>query len=61
MPNFLRRSPFPIPEKIVEVLKKNAHRKDYLSIQGLPELRKAIATHLSKQTKNNFSKENVLD
>ena len=54
------QSPFPIPEKIVEVLKKNAHRKDYLSIQGLPELRQAIATHLSKQTKNNFSKENVL-
>ena len=54
------QSPFPIPEKIVEVLKKNAHRKDYLSIQGLPELRKAIAIHLSKQTKNNFSKENIL-
>ncbi len=54
------QSPFPVPEKIVEVLKKNAHRKDYLSIQGLPELRQAIATHLSKKTKNTFSKDNVL-
>tara|TARA_A100001011_G_scaffold64589_1_gene65244 strand:- start:692 stop:1927 length:1236 start_codon:yes stop_codon:yes gene_type:complete len=54
------QSPFPVPEKIVEVLKRNAHRKDYLSIQGLPELRQAIATHLNKKTKNTFSKENVL-
>ena len=41
-------------------MKKNAHKKDYLPIQGLPELRNAIANHLSKKTKNNFSKENIL-
>ena len=31
------QSPFQIPEKIVETLKINAHRKEYLPIQGLPE------------------------
>ena len=29
------QSPFPVPEEIVEALKKNAHRKEYLPIQGL--------------------------
>ena len=29
------QSPFPVPEKIVETLKKNAYRKEYLPIQGL--------------------------
>ena len=27
-------SPFPVPEKVVDELKKNAHQKSYLSIQG---------------------------
>ncbi len=54
------QSPFPVPDKIVLALKKNAHKKDYLPIQGLPELRNAIANHLSNKTKNNFSKENIL-
>ena len=36
------QSPFPVPEEIVEKLKKNAHRKEYLPIQGLPELRDQI-------------------
>ena len=30
------QSPFQIPENIVEALKKNANRKEYLPIQGLP-------------------------
>ena len=33
------QSPFPVPEKIVSVLKENAEKKDYLPMQGLPELR----------------------
>ena len=33
------QSPFPIPEKIVSVLKENAAKKDYLPMQGLGELR----------------------
>ena len=27
------QSPFPVPENIVNTLKKNAHRKEYLPIQ----------------------------
>ena len=45
------QSPFPVPEKIVSTLKDNVDKKDYLSMQGLPELREAIATHLSTLTK----------
>ena len=39
------QSPFPVPENVVECLKKNAHRKEYLPIQGLPELRKKISKY----------------
>ena len=40
------QSPFPVPEKIVKKLKDNAHKKDYLSTQGLPELRECFSKHL---------------
>ena len=43
------QSPFPIPEKIVSVLRDNAHKKDYLPMQGLPELREAISKYLLKE------------
>ena len=54
------QSPFQIPEKIVETLKKNAHRKEYLPIQGLPKLRKKISEYLLKKTGVNYSEENIL-
>ena len=54
------QSPFPVPEKIVEALKKNAYRKEYLPIQGLPELRENISKYLSKRTGNYYPKENIL-
>ena len=54
------QSPFPVPEKIVETLKKNAHRKEYLPIQGLPQLREVISNYLKKKTGNNYPKENIL-
>ena len=54
------QSPFPVPEKIVETLKKNAYRKEYLPIQGLPQLRDAISKYLEKKTGNNYPKENIL-
>ena len=54
------QSPFPVPEKIVEALKKNAHRKEYLPIQGLPELRENISKYLLKKTGNDYPKENIL-
>ena len=37
------QSPFPVPEKIVKALQENAHRKEYLPIQGLERLRKTIS------------------
>ena len=54
------QSPFPVPTKIVEALKNNAHRKEYLPIQGLPQLREAISIYLKKKTGNNYPKKNIL-
>ena len=45
------QSPFPVPSRIVEQLKKNAHQKNYLPIQGLEELRLAISKYESKKKK----------
>ena len=39
------QSPFPVPESIVNKLKDNAHRKEYLPIQGLIELRNSISKY----------------
>ncbi len=54
------QSPFPVPNKIVQALKDNAHRKEYLPIQGLPELREKISKYLLKRTGNDYPKENIL-
>ena len=54
------QSPFPVPEKIVSVLKKNADKKAYLPMQGLPELREAVSSYLSKKTRTIFQKENII-
>ena len=54
------QSPFQIPEKIVETLKRNAHKKEYLPIQGLPELRKKISKYLYNKTGVNYAEENIL-
>ena len=45
----LGQSPFPVPERIVNELKLNAHQKDYLNIAGLYELRKEVAKYHSKK------------
>jgi aspartate aminotransferase len=39
----LGQSPFPVPESVVEELRRNAHQKDYLPVKGLDELREAVA------------------
>ena len=54
------QSPFQIPDKIVETLKLNAHKKNYLPIQGLPELRDKISKYLFNRTGVKYSKENIL-
>jgi len=54
------QSPFPVPEKVVDALRKNAHKKEYLPIQGLNELRDAISNYLFKRTGLSYPKENII-
>jgi len=44
----LGQSPFPVPEIVVEELRKNAEVKDYLQVQGLLPLRQAIAEFVKR-------------
>ena len=39
------QSPFPVPERVVEALRRHAPRKEYLPVRGLAELRQAVAAH----------------
>ena len=41
----LGQSPFPVPDEVVEELRANAHRKDYLPVCGLRELQEAVARY----------------
>jgi aspartate aminotransferase len=54
------QSPFPVPQKIVSVLKENADKKAYLPMQGLPKLREVISNYLTKKTGSSFTKENII-
>ena len=54
------QSPFKAPESIVEVLKNNTHQNKYLPMQGLLELRKAVAKYTSTKKNYNYKSENVI-
>ncbi len=54
------QSPFPVPRKIVDALKVNAHRKEYLPIQGLESLRLSISKYLKRKTGVHYPKENIV-
>jgi len=54
------QSPFPVPESVVSALKNNASKHTYLPMQGLEELRLAIANYLSKNNNNDFIKEDIV-
>ncbi len=54
------QSPFPVPERIVNALKENAHRKEYLPIQGLATLRESISSDLKKKIGIDYPKENIV-
>ena len=54
------QSPFPVPVKVVDELKKNAHQKSYLPILGLDDLRVAISKYESKKKNKNFSSEQII-
>jgi aspartate aminotransferase len=56
----LGQSPFPVPESVVEELRRNAHQKDYLPVRGLPKLRETIAEHHRQRFGIDCSAEDVL-
>jgi len=54
------QSPFPVPESVVSALKDNAGKNNYLPMQGLEELRSAIANNINKNNSNNFTEKNIV-
>ena len=49
-----------MPDEIVAALKDNAHRKEYLPIQGLIKLRESISKNLAQKTGIIYSKDNIV-
>lgn len=56
----LGQSPFPVPEPVVNALRLYAPQKDYLHVQGLPELRQAVADFHRKKDGVDRLPENVI-
>ena len=54
------QSPFQIPTGIVNELKNNAYQNKYLPMQGLKELRDAIAKYTSIRKKYEYKSENII-
>jgi len=56
----LGQSPFPVPKVVVKALQKHAHKKDYLPVQGLAELREAVAEFHKRRNQVGIKPENVI-
>jgi aspartate aminotransferase len=56
----LGQSPFPVPYSIVSALQENAYRKDYLPVEGLYELRQAVAEYHKETDKIDIAAQGVL-
>jgi aspartate aminotransferase len=54
------QSPFPVPDSIVAALQDNAYRKNYLPVEGLLELREAVAEFHQEVDQINIEPEGVL-
>ena len=54
------QSPFQIPSNIVDALRNNAYQNRYLPMQGLEELREAIAKYTSAKKNYDYKSENVV-
>ena len=54
------QSPFPVPAEVVAALQQYAHRKDYLPVRGVPELREAVAAFNQRTLGLDCSAEQVL-
>ena len=54
------QSPFPVPDSIILALKNAANKNTYLPMQGLEDLRSAIANDLNKNNNNQFESEDIV-
>ncbi|MCH8551153.1 MAG: aminotransferase class I/II-fold pyridoxal phosphate-dependent enzyme [Natronospirillum sp.] len=54
------QSPFPVPERLHGALARHAHQKAYAPVQGLPELRAAVAAFHRKEDGVDWQPERVL-
>ena len=54
------QSPFQIPSDIINALKDNAYQNKYLPMQGLKELREAVAKYTSVKKDYTYRSENVI-
>ena len=54
------QSPFPIPDAVISALKNSANKNTYLPMQGLEDLRIAIANDLNKTNGNSFKPEHIV-
>lgn len=56
----LGQSPFPVPLPVVEALRANAHRREYMAVQGLWALREEVAAYHRRRIGITVSPEHVL-
>lgn len=56
----LGQSPFPVPEPVVEALRRHAGEKDYLPVEGLPALREAVAAFHRRNDYSGVTADGVL-
>jgi len=54
------QSPFPVPVEISQALAESAYRKEYMSVQGHPPLREAIANFHKVQEGKNWHSDNII-
>ena len=54
------QSPFPVPDSIVSAIQENAYRKNYLPVEGLFELREAVAAYHNDVDQIHIEPEGVL-
>ena len=54
------QSPFAVPQDVVEELKNNAYQNKYLPMQGLFQLREAVAKYTSKKKNYEYNSDNVI-
>ncbi len=56
----LGQSPFPVPDSVVEALRRSAAEKEYLPVTGLPALREAVADFHRERDQINTDADGVI-